>query len=88
MYKYLSLTRKNALFCLAINEPSPIFALTIIAISSSTNVRSKICCACHTQYLKLEIMVIVSYLKYVNLPCSFIFISNSFALVFKISAEA
>ncbi|CAD6466846.1 AQG_2a_G0016860.mRNA.1.CDS.1 [Saccharomyces cerevisiae] len=68
MYEYLLLTRKNGLFCLAINEPSPIFALTIIAIFSSTNVRSsvlfKVC------------------------ACSFIFISNSFALVFKISAEA
>ncbi|CAI4553750.1 CCT_1a_G0025650.mRNA.1.CDS.1 [Saccharomyces cerevisiae] len=42
MYEYLSLTRKNALFCLAINEPSPIFALTIIAIFSSTNVRSSV----------------------------------------------
>ncbi|CAI4240604.1 AMP_1a_G0001020.mRNA.1.CDS.1 [Saccharomyces cerevisiae] len=41
-YEYLSLTRKNALFCLAINEPSPIFALTIIAIFSSTNVRSSV----------------------------------------------
>ncbi|CAD6630525.1 XXYS1_4_G0002630.mRNA.1.CDS.1 [Saccharomyces cerevisiae] len=88
MYKYLLLTRKNVLFCLAINEPSPIFALKNIAIFNSTNVRSKTCCACNTHYLKLEIMVIISYLKYVNLPCSFIFISNSFALVFKISAEA
>lgn len=42
MYEYLLLTRKNGLFCLAINEPSPIFALTIIAIFSSTNVRSSV----------------------------------------------